>query len=118
MGQPAARIGDMHTCPVPGLPPHVGGPVLTGAPTVLIGGQPAARQGDTAYCNGPPDTIAQGERTVLICGQPAARLGDKTAHGGIVTAGCPTVLIGKNEGECMAEAAKSAATFVHAMGNV
>ena len=43
---PAARITDMHTCPMvtPGLPPipHVGGPILpAGCPTVLIGGLPA-----------------------------------------------------------------------------
>ena len=44
----AARIGDMHTCPmVTGLVPHVGGPILPPCdPTVLIGYMPAARQGD------------------------------------------------------------------------
>jgi uncharacterized Zn-binding protein involved in type VI secretion len=72
-GQPAARVGDMHTCPMvtPGTPPvpHVGGPILPpGSPTVLIGGQPAARQGDMATCTGPPDTIAAGCPTVLIGG--------------------------------------------------
>lgn len=95
---PAARLGDMHTCPMqtPGTPPipHVGGPISIGAPTVLIGGQPAARQGDMAVCVGPPDVIARGCPTVLICGQPAARMGDNTAHGGVIVAGCPTVLIG------------------------
>jgi uncharacterized Zn-binding protein involved in type VI secretion len=69
-GQPAARLGDLHTCPMvtPGTPPvpHVGGPILQGSPTVLIGNQPAARQGDTAVCVGPPDTIAAGAPTVLI----------------------------------------------------
>jgi len=71
-GQPAARLGDMHTCPMvtPGVPPvpHVGGPILTGSATVLIGGQPAARVGDTATCTGPPDTIVAGCPTVLIGG--------------------------------------------------
>ena len=67
---PAARVGDMHTCPMqtptPAGPiPHVGGPVL------------------------PP-----GCPTVLIAGQPAARLGDSTAHGGSIVVGCPTVMIG------------------------
>lgn len=91
----AARIGDLHVCPmVTGVVPHVGGPVLTGAPTVLIGGMPAARLGDSATCVGPPDTIAKGSATVLIAGQPAARMGDSCAHGGTVTLGCPTVLIG------------------------
>jgi len=67
-GQPAARVGDMHTCPlVNGLVPHVGGPVIPpGGVTVLIGGMPAARLGDIATCVGPPDTIVKGEPTVLI----------------------------------------------------
>jgi len=97
MGKPAARITDMHTCPMmnPGAVPHVGGPVLPpGEPTVLIGGMPAARVGDMAVCTGPPDSIAMGSATVLIGGMPAARMGDVTAHGGSIVAGCPTVLIG------------------------
>jgi uncharacterized Zn-binding protein involved in type VI secretion len=70
-GQPAARMGDMHTCPMatPGVPPvpHVGGPIVMGSPTVLIGGQPAARVGDTITCVGPPDAIIPpGCMTVLI----------------------------------------------------
>jgi uncharacterized Zn-binding protein involved in type VI secretion len=68
-GQPAARMGDMHTCPmVTGVVPHVGGPIVKGSVTVLIGGQPAARVGDQATCTGPPDAI--------------------------IPPGCPTVLIG------------------------
>jgi uncharacterized Zn-binding protein involved in type VI secretion len=71
-GQPAARMGDMHVCPMvtPGVPPvpHVGGPITLGSATVLIGGQPAARMGDMATCTGPPDTIAAGCPTVLIGG--------------------------------------------------
>ncbi|MHB1295092.1 MAG: PAAR domain-containing protein [Anaerolineae bacterium] len=71
-GQPAARMGDMHTCPqvTPGTPPapHVGGPITLGSATVLIGGQPAARQGEMATCVGPPDSIAMGCPTVLVGG--------------------------------------------------
>ncbi len=94
MAQPAARIGDMHTCPmVEGVIPHVGGPIVVGMPTVLIGGSPAARMGDTAVCIGSPDTIAGGNPTVLIGGKPAARMGDPTAHGGVIVTGWPTVLI-------------------------
>ena len=95
--RPAARVGDMHVCPqvTPPAIPHVGGPVIPpGAPTVLIGGMPAARTGDMAVCAGPPDTIAGGAPTVLIGGMPAARLGDGTTHGGSIIAGCFTVLIG------------------------
>lgn len=96
---PAARIGDMHTCPMatPGTPPipHVGGPIAKGAPTVMIGMMPAARVGDLLVCVGPPDTIAKGSPTVLIEGMMAARLGDLTAHGGVIVIGFPTVMIGE-----------------------
>ncbi|WP_299441140.1 PAAR domain-containing protein [uncultured Aquimarina sp.] len=93
---PAARITDMHVCPmVTGVVPHVGGPILpAGEPTVLIGGLPAARVGDMATCVGPPDTIIVGSGTVMIGGMPAARLGDSTAHGGTIVLGLPTVMIG------------------------
>lgn len=97
---PAARVTDMHTCPMqtPAFPspiPHAGGPVIgPGVPTVLIGKLPAAVAGDMCVCAGPPDTIVKGSATVLIGGRPAARMGDSTAHGGTVAAGCPTVQIG------------------------
>jgi uncharacterized Zn-binding protein involved in type VI secretion len=92
---PAARVGDMHICPMVNvLVPHVGGPILPpGAITVLIGGMPAARVGDLAVCVGPPDVIILGSFKVLIGGQPAARMLDMTAHGGMIVMGCPTVLI-------------------------
>ncbi len=100
MGKPAARITDMHVCPMvtPGVPPipHVGGPITgPGCPTVLIGGIPAAVMGDMCVCVGPPDTIVLGSAGVLFGGKPAARMGDTTAHGGTIMAGCPTVLIGE-----------------------
>ncbi len=96
---PAARLTDPHICPMvtPGTPPipHVGGPIVSpGVPTVLIGFLPAAVMGDQCVCVGPPDVIVQGSATVLIGNKPAARLGDATAHGGIIVAGCPTVIIG------------------------
>ncbi len=93
---PAARLTDMHTCPmVTGLVPHVGGPISgPGNPTVLIGGIPAATVGDMCVCVGPPDAIVKGSATVLIGGKPAARLGDMTAHGGLIVVGQPTVMIG------------------------
>ena len=97
MGQPAARLTDMHTCPAvnPGPVPHVGGPIMPPcAVTVLIGGLPAARVGDMALCVGPPDSIVKGSMSVLIAGMPAARLGDTTVHGGVIVMGLPTVLIG------------------------
>ncbi|HEY7161028.1 MAG TPA: PAAR domain-containing protein [Acidobacteriota bacterium] len=93
---PAARITDMHTCPMFNGPvPHVGGPVTgPGVATVLIGGLPAAVVGDLLVCVGPPDSIVQGSTTVFIGGRPAARLGDMTAHGGVIVVGYPTVQIG------------------------
>jgi uncharacterized Zn-binding protein involved in type VI secretion len=95
MGQPAARLTDMHVCPmITVLVPHVGGPVIMGAPTVLVGALPAARVGDPLVCVGPPDIIVLGSFTVLIMGMPAARMGDLTAHGGTIILGLPTVLIG------------------------
>ena len=100
MGKPAARIGDMHMCPMvtPGLPPipHVGGPIIgPGVPNVLIGGVPAAVMGDMCTCVGPPDTIVLGSVGVFIGGKPAARMGDMCAHGGMISVGLPTVLIGE-----------------------
>ena len=76
-GQPAARISDLHVCPMqtpaPAPIPHVGMPVaMSSAPTVLIGGIPAACVGDMCPCTGPPDSIAP--------------------------PGCPTVLIGSGGG--------------------
>lgn len=96
--QPAARVGDMHTCPlVIGVVPHIGGPILPpGVPTVVIGGMAAAVQGNLAQCVGSPDSLVIGSQNVLIGGLPAVRQGDMTAHGGVVVAGSPTVLIGSS----------------------
>jgi uncharacterized Zn-binding protein involved in type VI secretion len=96
MGQPAARLSDLHTCPMcTGPVPHVGGPIIApGQPTVLVGNLPAARVTDQLVCVGPPDVILRGSATVLIGKLPAARLGDNTAHGGVIVFGWPTVLVG------------------------
>ncbi len=96
---PAARIGDMHVCPMvtPGTPPvpHVGGPIAgPGAMTVLIGGMPAAKIGDSCVCVGPPDSIVMASTTVMVMGSPVARMGDSTAHGGSIVLGCMNVIIG------------------------
>ncbi len=119
---PAARVGDMHTCPMvnPGPVPHVGGPILPpGCPTVLIGMMPAARVGDMATCVGPPDVIAKGSSGVMIGMMPAARMGDNTVHGGVIVMGFPTVMIGETGGggasggggAAMVAAAQSGAPF-------
>lgn len=97
---PAARLTDFHQCPMttpagPVQVPHVGGPIAGPcAPTVVIGGLAAAKVGDMYVCVGPPDSLVQGSATVRVMGVPAARMGDKTAHGGTIMLGCPTVIIG------------------------
>ncbi|WP_227270647.1 PAAR domain-containing protein [Roseobacter weihaiensis] len=93
---PAARLTDMHSCPmVTGVVPHVGGPIMgPGEATVLIAKMPAAVVGDNCVCVGPPATIVKGSATVLIGGKPAARMGDTTSHGGSIVLGAPNVLIG------------------------
>jgi uncharacterized Zn-binding protein involved in type VI secretion len=104
---------------VTGVVPHVGGPIAAGAPTVLIGMMPAARQMDMCVCVGPPDMIAKGSLTVQICGMPAARMGDLTMHGGSIAIGFPTVLIGdvgmggagSTQGMAMKAAKKAAVPF-------
>lgn len=98
-GTPAARVTDMHVCPMvtPGVPPipHVGGPISSpAAPTVLIGKMPAAGLGSMAVCVGPPDSIVKGSGTVLVSNKPLARMGDSCAHGGTIVLGCMTVLVG------------------------
>jgi uncharacterized Zn-binding protein involved in type VI secretion len=98
----AARVTDMHICPMqmPAAPspiPHVGGPVLPpGSIQVLIGGMPAACVGDNCICTGVGlmDSIVRGSVTVKIGGKFAARQGDTTSHGGSIVGFCPTVQIG------------------------
>src|ERR1700748_1612157 len=112
MERPAARVTDTHKCPMitPALVPipHVGSVILgPGAPTVLIGGQPASTVGDICICVGPPDMIVTGSMSVLIGGKPAARMTSMTAHGGAILGGEPTVLIG-DIGPVMAGIIKSA----------
>jgi uncharacterized Zn-binding protein involved in type VI secretion len=96
MGMPAARVSDMHVCPmVTVLVPHVGGPILPPCQVnVLIGMLPAARVTDMCVCVGPPDVIVLGSMKTLIGGMPAARILDVTAHGGMIVMGHFTTLIG------------------------
>ena len=63
-GQPAAVVGDMHTCAL--LPtPHPPSPIVKGSATVFIGGRPAARLGDMVGCGA---QIMSGMPTVQIGG--------------------------------------------------
>ncbi len=59
-GRPAARMGDLHVCPIPG---HGQTPIVTGALRTLIEGAPNARVGDKTGCGaviitGSPDTLS------------------------------------------------------------
>jgi uncharacterized Zn-binding protein involved in type VI secretion len=57
----------MHVCPLfDGPQAHVGGTVAAGSATVLIGGMPAARQGDTIVEARVSNAIAMGLPTVLV----------------------------------------------------
>lgn len=104
MGKPAARIGDLHNCPKlnPGTnTPHVGGVIIgPGCSSVLIGGLPAAVAGDTCDCVGEPDKVTGGSTGVFIGGKPAVRKEDKCEHGGVVTGGFESVLIGERKKTC------------------
>ena len=74
---------------------------------------PAARVGDMAFCVGPPDTIAMGSPTVMIGNMMAARMGDPTMHGGVITIGCPTVMIGvSGQASALAGASQVGVPFV------
>lgn len=111
---PAARISDMHVCPMvnPGPVPHVGGPDISGSPNVITGFMPQARVGDSLVCVPAVDKIAMGSPTVLVNNMQAARIGDSTVHGGKIVAGCPTVIIGTTgQGGTLAGAAKEGTPF-------
>lgn len=116
---PAARLTDTHTCPAGG------GEILAPcAPTVLIGGLPAARVGDALEDPFSPDSIVKGSMSVMIGGSFAARMGDPTAAGGTIAMGCFTVLIGdmaggsaaSSPGVCLAKAANAASALVNDAG--
>jgi uncharacterized Zn-binding protein involved in type VI secretion len=96
MPRAAARVLD--------LTDHGGLIAGPGAPSVLIGSQPAARAGDAQVCpmvDGVKPhvggTITTGSATVLINGLPAARMGDFiqcAGPPGTIRTGFPGVLIG------------------------
>jgi uncharacterized Zn-binding protein involved in type VI secretion len=108
----AARIGDDHTCPMADPKPHKGGAIKTGAGTVIIGDEKAARVTDLAICVGPLDAISEGSPTVIIEGHKAARIFDSTLHKGMITSGCGTVIIGDTgQGATLRAAAQDGTPF-------
>lgn len=59
-GAPAARVGDLHACP---LPAHGTTPIVSGSAKVVIAGSPAARTGDTTACGA---SLVAGQSKVSI----------------------------------------------------
>lgn len=88
------HVCPMVTPALPPIPHVGGPIIGPGIPTVLIEKIPAAVMGDNCVCVGPPDAIVKGSATVMIGGKPAARLGDSTAHGGCIVLGSMTVMVG------------------------
>jgi uncharacterized Zn-binding protein involved in type VI secretion len=89
----AARVTDTTS--------HGGTIIGPGAPTVMVGGMPAALMGDQHVCVIPPNTphvtvspFLAGSATVSICGMPALRTTDTCACGAMAAVGLPTVNIG------------------------
>ena len=65
-GLPAGVVGGLHICAIPPPPPHpTSTPFVAGSGTVLIGGRPALRMGDSAGCGA---TVVVGAGTVVIGG--------------------------------------------------
>lgn len=50
--------------------------------------------GDVCTCATGPDAAAGASATVEYEGKAAVRMGDLTAHGGVITGGAGTVLVG------------------------
>jgi len=96
----AARVNDSHSCP---KPLHIGGKISQGSTTVLINGQPAARQNDPAPCHIGTDKIKKGASSVFIDNKPATRQKDPMQHGGKIKQGSPNVSIGGGGPAAMAD---------------
>lgn len=59
-GKPAARMGDLHVCPIPF---HGVTRIVRGAGSTLVEGHPAARMGDIAGCGAV--IVRGGDRTAV-----------------------------------------------------
>ena len=119
----AARVGDMHVCPLvtPGLPPipHVGGPITgPGIPNVLIQGQPVSVQGDVCVCVGPPDAVLKGSLNVMVSGRFMSIVTGTTSHGGTIVMGCFTVMVNNPAGNAASAAAAAASGAAAAAGAI
>lgn len=75
-GKGIARVGDRVTCPRPG---HGTTVIVSGDPTMIIDGQPAARHGDKCACG-----------ATLISSQAVSTVGGGGGGGGSAPIGTPT----------------------------
>lgn len=89
----ASRMNDVQLCDK-----HGPAPVTGSTPQVTINGLPAVRIGDAFPCGGCANRVQTGASTVTLRGEPAARLTDKTDHGGTLILGSPNVVIGGPSG--------------------
>jgi uncharacterized Zn-binding protein involved in type VI secretion len=64
--------------------------IVEGSGDVSVGGQAAARKGDTGDDGRP---IAEGSKDVFINGRPAVTAGDRTACGGVTVGGASNVFV-------------------------
>jgi len=89
-GKGIARVGDKVTCPRPG---HGTTVIVTGDPTMIIDGQPAARHGDKCACG-----------ATLISGQAVSTVGGGGGGGG---AGASPAAAGSAASSSQADPAKA-----------
>jgi uncharacterized Zn-binding protein involved in type VI secretion len=80
---PAARLGDMHVCPIPG---HGMSPITSASPDTQINFLGAARVGDVCGCGA---VITTGFPSIVVDYRPLAYLGSPTSHGGSIISGSP-----------------------------
>lgn len=80
---PAARLGDMHVCPIPG---HGTSPIASASPDTQINFLGAARVGDVCGCGA---VITTGFPSIIVDHRPLAYLGSPTSHGGSIISGSP-----------------------------
>lgn len=88
-GKGIARVGDQVTCPIPG---HGATVIVSGDPTMIIDGKPAARHGDKCACG-----------ATLISGQVVSTVGGGGGGGG-----------GNSQPATSAQHTKATATGVYA----
>ena len=81
-----ARAQDKAEPPTGGAP----GVITQGSGNVSVGGQAAARKGDTTD---QADQVVEGSSNVFINGKPAVTVGDRTGCGGVVVGGQSNVFV-------------------------